>query len=288
MPTLNLQIGANANDAGGRVGIDYFTNSAFNNLGNVSDADAQLWDRFLGCSALAGATLQSALISYRCLQTGTFTAKTACEDADSSSMPTTDAAVTAKTMTAYISSGTKTPLNDEWVSWDITAAVQAVVSRPGFGSTLGIRSRNNSGTGFARMARREWDTTLAAKLDVTYTAPAPTVTNVTPNSGPATGGTDVTITGTGFAQTPTITFGGTPATNIFWISSTWLICTTPAHAAGAVDVVVTNPDTQAGTGTDAFTYSAPATSCGSPVSAGCPKVDLSFRSFNVGQPGGYF
>lgn len=86
--------------------------------------------------------------------------------------------------------------------------------------------------------------------------PAPTVSSVSANSGPSAGGTNVTITGTGFVATPTVAFGGTSATNVVRVNSTTITCTTPAHAAGAVDVVVTNPDTQTGTGTNAFTYEA--------------------------------
>ena len=47
----------------------------------------------------------------------------------------------------------------------------------------------------------------------TYIA-TPTVTSVSPNTGPASGGTAVTITGTNFAAGATVTFGGTAATNV--------------------------------------------------------------------------
>jgi hypothetical protein len=67
-------------------------------------------------------------------------------------------------------------------------------------------------------------------------------------SGSTTGGTVVTLTGTEFyanVSTPTVTFGGVAATGIVFLSTTSIRCTTPAHAAGAVDVVVTcaYPDT---------------------------------------------
>lgn len=39
-----------------------------------------------------------------------------------------------------------------------------------------------------------------------------------------------------------------------FVSATQLTCTTSAHTAGAADVVVTNPDTQAATSAIAFTY----------------------------------
>jgi hypothetical protein len=92
----------------------------------------------------------------------------------------------------------------------------------------------------------------------TYNLPAPTVTSVAPNSGPDTGGTSVTITGTNFDSGVTnVTFGGTAATGVTFVNSTSITATTPAHAAGAVDVVVTNPDTQSGTLTTGYTYTGP-------------------------------
>ena len=42
--------------------------------------------------------------------------------------------------------------------------------------------------------------------------PVPTVTGVSPASGPSTGGTTVTITGTGLTSTSAVKFGDTPAT----------------------------------------------------------------------------
>jgi hypothetical protein len=92
----------------------------------------------------------------------------------------------------------------------------------------------------------------------TYVAPAPTVTGVTPASGPMAGGTAVTISGTGFAAGATATVGGTAATGVVVVNSTTVTATTPANAAGAVSVTVTNADGQSGTRTSAFTYLGPA------------------------------
>ena len=93
--------------------------------------------------------------------------------------------------------------------------------------------------------------------------PAPTITanGVSPNTGSTSGGTSVTITGTGFTGVTTgVTFGGTAAS--FTVNSlTQITATTPAHAAGTVDVAVT---TGAGTATAtaAFTYIPPPTVTG--------------------------
>lgn len=83
---------------------------------------------------------------------------------------------------------------------------------------------------------------------------APTVASVSPNSGPTGGSTNVTITGTNFVSGATVTFGGAAATNVVVVTSTSITATTPAHAAGAVSVSVTNPDSQSGSLIGGFTY----------------------------------
>ncbi len=92
----------------------------------------------------------------------------------------------------------------------------------------------------------------------TYVNTAPTVASVTPASGPIAGGTGVAITGTNFASGATVSFGGTPATGVSVVSGTSITATAPAHAAGAVDLVVTNSNGQNGTLPNGYTYNAPA------------------------------
>lgn len=84
--------------------------------------------------------------------------------------------------------------------------------------------------------------------------PAP-LTSVTPNSGPATGGNPVTITGTGFAADSTVWFGGVAASASF-ISETEIFATSPASTAlGAVAVTVASPSGNSSLAR-AFTYTA--------------------------------
>ncbi|MGW5344236.1 IPT/TIG domain-containing protein [Streptomyces sp. HUAS TT3] len=80
----------------------------------------------------------------------------------------------------------------------------------------------------------------------------PTVTAVTPTSGPTSGGTGVTITGTNLGTTESVTFDGNPAP-FSVVNSTTVSAVTPPGTAGAVDVVVTNPAGSV-TADDAFTY----------------------------------
>ena len=67
----------------------------------------------------------------------------------------------------------------------------------------------------------------------------PTVTGVSPSSGPAAGGTSVTVTGSGFTTGggTSFLFGKTKATAVSCSSSTTCMMLTPAHAAGTVDVI---------------------------------------------------
>jgi len=87
--------------------------------------------------------------------------------------------------------------------------------------------------------------------------PAPSVGSITPNSGSTSGGTSVTINGSAFVSGATVNIGGVAATGVSVVNSTTITATTPAHAAGTVNVVVTNPDGQNGTLTNGFTYNAP-------------------------------
>ncbi len=80
------------------------------------------------------------------------------------------------------------------------------------------------------------------------------VAGVTPTSGPTSGGTPVTLSGTGFQSGAVVKLGGVVATGVVVVNGTTITATTPAHTAGAVDVVVTNPDLQSGTLVGGFTY----------------------------------
>jgi hypothetical protein len=114
---------------------------------------------------------------------------------------------------------------------------------------------------------------FTASQSFTYIAP-PSVTSVSPTSGLSAGGTSVTITGTVFQNGATVTFGGTAATAVRFVSATRLIATTPAHAAGAVTVVVTNPDGQSGTLTSGFGYSGTLSITAAPASFSYPATVL--------------
>ena len=91
--------------------------------------------------------------------------------------------------------------------------------------------------------------------------PPPTVTSVSPSSGPSTGGTTVTVTGTGFvAGSTTVDFGSTPATHVSVSSPEQLSATSPA-GSGTVNVTVTTSTGTSATGSsDEFSYTSSAVS----------------------------
>lgn len=84
--------------------------------------------------------------------------------------------------------------------------------------------------------------------------PAPTLSSISPASGPVEGGTAVTLTGTNFENGATVAIGANACEFVTVVSDTSITCTTPAGSAGAHDVTVTNPDTQSDTLVAAFTY----------------------------------
>ena len=79
--------------------------------------------------------------------------------------------------------------------------------------------------------------------------PAPSITAMTPTTGPAAGGTTVTLTGIGFKAATGVTVGGVAATELNIASDTSMTFVTPAVTAGAQPVVVTNPGGTNGTAT---------------------------------------
>ena len=96
-------------------------------------------------------------------------------------------------------------------------------------------------------------------------AAVPTVTGISPTSGPAAGGSGVIVTGTGFINTTAVNFGATAGTGLTVNSDNQIIITSPAHAAGVVDITVTTPaGTSATSVNDQFGY-APTVAAAAPT-----------------------
>ncbi|HVA07046.1 MAG TPA: IPT/TIG domain-containing protein, partial [Acidimicrobiales bacterium] len=109
---------------------------------------------------------------------------------------------------------------------------------------------------------------LAGTVDVTVTTAAGTSTTssadrftyqitvsaISPNSGPVSGGTVVDLLGGGFTGATSVKFGSTPATNVTVNSDASISATAPA-GTGTVDITVTSPaGTSATNVNDRFTY----------------------------------
>jgi hypothetical protein len=86
-------------------------------------------------------------------------------------------------------------------------------------------------------------------------SPPPTVSPVTPASGPVAGDTRVVITGTGFASGVAVKFGDVPAV-VTASTNTTIEAVTPASLSGpgVVDVEITNPDGQTLKLSQGYTY----------------------------------
>jgi hypothetical protein len=96
-----------------------------------------------------------------------------------------------------------------------------------------------------------------AGVTFAYDLGTPVVSGVAKSKGPTTGGTAVTVTGTGFTEAETVDFGSTPGTDLTVTSATSLTVVSPPAAAGTVDVRVTTPSgTSPIVPADHFTYRA--------------------------------
>ncbi len=86
--------------------------------------------------------------------------------------------------------------------------------------------------------------------------PAPSVTSISPTSGPVAGGTSVTIHGKNLAEASEVKFGGSPAHKVKAVSSEEVTAESPkAEATGTVNVTVTTRGgTSAAVAGDEFTY----------------------------------
>ncbi|MNS21488.1 IPT/TIG domain protein [compost metagenome] len=124
----------------------------------------------------------------------------------------------------------------------VNSATQITATTPAGTGTVDVRVTTAGGT-----------STTSAAGQFTYVA-APTVTSISPNSGPSAGGTSVTIGGTNFSGATKVTFGGAAAAS-FTFDSTTQIRATPPAGTGTVDVRVTTVGgTSAVSAAGQFTY----------------------------------
>jgi hypothetical protein len=95
-----------------------------------------------------------------------------------------------------------------------------------------VRATTAGGTGTSR-------TEATSPITAAPIVPAPQVQSITPNSGPAAGGTTVKIKGSGFLSSATVTIGAAAAAEVKFVSSSELTAKTPA-GSGSQEVVVSD------------------------------------------------
>ena len=127
-------------------------------------------------------------------------------------------------------------------SFTVTGKKIIAVAPPGTG-TVDVTVVTSGGT-----------SAVSTSDQFTYKAGTPIVTGLSPTSGPAAGGTTVTITGSGFAAGATVKFGSKAAKNVTVVSAVQITAVAPA-GTGTVDVTVkTAIGTSATSSADQFTY----------------------------------
>ena len=173
--------------------------------------------------------------------------------------PLTGTTTVAITGTGFVVGGTSAHFGTSAATISCTSTTTCSGTSPAEGvGTVDITVATPGGT-----------SATSAADQYTYDA-GPVVTLVSPASGPAAGGTVVSITGTGLAgiaSAAAINFGTSHPSIYTVISATSVSATAPAHSPGVVDITVVTPGgTSATSPADQFTYhAAPVVSAVSPA-----------------------
>ncbi len=128
------------------------------------------------------------------------------------------------------------------VSFTVLSAGAVVAVAPGGTGTVDVTVTTGLGTSRQVAAAR-----------FTYLA-APTVARLSPATGPARGGTKVTVSGTGFVEVSAVRFGARPARSFRVLSPTRIAAVAPAGTAAAAVTVTTPSGTSRKTPAGSFRY----------------------------------
>jgi len=93
-------------------------------------------------------------------------------------------------------------------------------------------------------------------VEQAFTYIAGHITGVSNPRGSVVGGTELSIFGVNFVTGSTITFGGVAATSVVFVDATLYRAITPAHEAGMVDIIITEPSATEVIGHKLFGYTA--------------------------------
>ena len=140
------------------------------------------------------------------------------------------------------------------VDFGSTAATNVVVNAAG--TQITVISPAGTGTVNVTVVGPGGTSATSSADQFSYVAP-PKVTGLSPTSGPAAGGTSVTITGTGFTGATAVDFGSTAATNMAVNAAGTKITAISPAGTGTVNVTVVTPGgTSAISSADQFSYKA--------------------------------
>jgi len=195
-------------------------------------------------------------------------------------------------VTVTTSAGTSTAVQADQFIYTAPPAPAVSSLSPASGSSLGATTVTVNGSGFTGATAVTFGANAGTNLkvvpdsqlpvpppagsgtvDVTVTTPAgasqlasgdkftyvtaPVVGTITPTSGPAAGGTALTVNGSGFTGATSVSFGATAGTNLTVVSDSQITVTSPS-GSGVVDVTVTTAGgTSAVVSGDKFTYVSP-------------------------------
>jgi hypothetical protein len=130
----------------------------------------------------------------------------------------------------------------------------SIVIDPGKTTTFAVKSLKKGSTALSAMIAPDHGGAENTYLvDVIEPAATPAIAQIVPAIGPMSGRTSVTVNGANLRSDCTLLFGGTPATDIAFVSATAMTATTPPHPAGTVDVLL-NCGADHSTFSNGFTY----------------------------------
>jgi parallel beta-helix repeat protein len=125
------------------------------------------------------------------------------------------------------------------------------------GAITGIATLPGSFSFKAQVQDAKAVSTSASFSLIVAPAAAPTISGISPNSGPTAGGTAVTISGSNFRSGTAVQFGSLSARGVQIANSAQIQAVTPAESSGVVSITVKNSDGQTATAANAFTFAAP-------------------------------
>lgn len=176
MTTLNLQVGASADDGRSTSAPGFDSSNANSTVGkNIISHIFESWHRFTGVSGLSGVTIDAADFQLdEKSSTGTPLTNVYADDSAAPTAPTTRGEHTGKTRTTNFVAWDGDPGADGFHGLEIKTVIQELADD--FDPSEIQILHDDDGTGsnvFRESSSYDEGSSVAAKLDITYTPPAP-------------------------------------------------------------------------------------------------------------------